>query len=129
MSMLVLRLILALCCFATAAAAEQYPSRPVRVVVAAPPGGLTDIVARAASQFLQERLGQPFVIENIAGANSAIGANLVAKSAPDGYVLLVTPSLLVITPMLLNVPYDVVKDFTPISNFGTVPLAVAANPS
>jgi tripartite-type tricarboxylate transporter receptor subunit TctC len=121
-------LIGALCAFAEVAAAQQYPARAVRVVVAAPPGGLTDIVARSASQYLQEKLGQPFVVENIPGANSEIGANLVAKSAPDGYVLLVTPSLLVITPMLLSVPYDVVKDFTPISNFGTVPLAVAASP-
>jgi tripartite-type tricarboxylate transporter receptor subunit TctC len=118
----------ALFCFDRAATAQQYPERAVRVVVAAPPGGLTDIVARSASQFLQERLGQPFVIENIPGANATIGANVVAKSPPDGYTLLVNPSLFVITPMLLKTPYDAVKDFTPISNFGTVPLAVAANP-
>ena len=120
---------LALCAVVEVAAAQQYPARAVRVVVAAPPGGLTDIVARAASQFLQERLGQPFVVENIPGANATIGANVVAKSAPDGYVLLVNPSLFVITPMLLSVPYDPVKDFTPVSNFGTVPLAIAAAPS
>jgi len=119
---------LALCSLVEVAGAQQYPARPVRVVVAAPPGGLTDVVARSASQFLQQRLGQPFVIENIAGGNATIGANVVAKSAPDGYVLLVNPSLFVITPMLLPVPYDVEKDFTPVSNFGTVPLAVAANP-
>jgi len=68
-------------------------------------------------------------VENIPGANATIGANVVAKSAPDGYVLLVNPSLFVITPMLLSVPYDPVKDFTPVSNFGTVPLAIAAAPS
>jgi len=117
-----------LCSFVQDAAAQQYPARAVRVVVAAPPGGLTDIVARSASRFLQERLGQPFVIENIPGGNATIGANVVAKSAPDGYTLLVNPSLFVITPMLLKVPYDVAHDFTPVSNFGTVPLAVAANP-
>ena len=98
------------------------------MVVAAPPGGLTDIVARSASQFLQEKLGQPFVVENIAGASSTIGAVQVARSAPDGYTLLVNPSLFVITPMLMSVQYDVVKDFTPISNFGTVPIAVGLNP-
>src|ERR1700742_3271614 len=128
MSMLILRLILALCCFATAAAADTYPSRPVRVVVAAPPGGLTDIVARSVSQFLHEKLGQPFVVENIAGASSTIGAVQVQRSAPDGYTLLVNPSLFAITPMLMKVQYDVEKDFTPISNFGTVPISIGINP-
>jgi tripartite-type tricarboxylate transporter receptor subunit TctC len=117
------------CCIAGSAAAQQYPSRSVRMVVAAPPGGLTDIVARSVSQFLQEKLGQAFVVENIAGASSTIGAVQVARSAPDGYTLLVNPSLFVITPMLMSVQYDVVKDFTPISNFGTVPLAVGINPA
>jgi tripartite-type tricarboxylate transporter receptor subunit TctC len=111
------------------AAAQQYPSRSVRMVVAAPPGGLTDIVARSVAQFLHEKLGQPFVVENIAGASSTIGAVQVARSAPDGYTLLVNPSLFVITPMLMNVSYDVAKDFTPISNFGTVPVAIGINPT
>ena len=99
------------------------------MVVAAPPGGLTDIVARSVAQFLQEKLGQAFVVENIAGASSTIGAVQVARSAPDGYTLLVNPSLFVITPMLMSVQYDVAKDFTPISNFGTVPIAVGINPA
>jgi tripartite-type tricarboxylate transporter receptor subunit TctC len=120
--------IAALCCLATSAIADQYPSRSVRVVVAAPPGGLTDIVARSMSQFLHEKLGQPFVVENIAGASNTIGAVQVARSAPDGYTLLVNPSLFVITPMLMKTQYDVLKDFTPISNFGTVPVAVGINP-
>ena len=118
---------IALSCNATATNAETFPSRSVRVVVAAPPGGLTDVVARSVSQFLQEKLGQPFIVENIAGASSTIGAMQVARSAPDGYTLLVNPSLFVITPMLMKVPYDVVKDFTPISNFGTVPIAIGVN--
>ena len=120
--------IAALCCLAATALADQYPSRSVRVVVAAPPGGLTDIVARSVSQFLHEKLGQPFVVENIAGASSTIGAVQVMRSAPYGYTLLVNPSLFVITPMLMQTQYDVVKDFTPISNFGTVPVAVGINP-
>ncbi len=98
------------------------------MVVAAPPGGLTDIVARSVAQFLHEKLGQPFVVENIAGASSTIGSLQVSRSAPDGYTLLVNPSLFVITPMLMSVPYDVVKNFTPVSNFGTVPLSVGINP-
>jgi tripartite-type tricarboxylate transporter receptor subunit TctC len=63
------------CCTAGSATADQYPSKPVRMVVAAPPGGLTDIVARSVSQFLHEKFGQPFVVENIAGASSTIGAD------------------------------------------------------
>src|SRR3954449_7112517 len=122
-------LALASFCVASSAMAEQYPSRSVRMVVAAPPGGLTDIVARSVSQVLQEKLGQPFIVENISGASSTIGAVQVARSAPDGYTLLVNPSLFVITPMLMNVTYDVAKDFTPISNFGTVPIAVGINPA
>ena len=124
-----LLLAIATCCITTTAVAQQYPSRTVRMVVAAPPGGLTDIVARSVSQFLQEKLGQAFVVENIAGASSTIGAVQVARSAPDGYTLLVNPSLFVITPMLMSVQYDVAKDFTPISNFGTVPIAVGINPA
>jgi tripartite-type tricarboxylate transporter receptor subunit TctC len=118
----------AACCAAGSATAQQYPSRTVRMVVAAPPGGLTDIVARSVAQFLHEKLGQPFVVENIAGASSTIGAVQVSRSAPDGYTLLVNPSLFVITPLLMNVQYDVVKDFTPISNFGTVPVSIGINP-
>ena len=126
--MRILGTILVLCCIAAAAGADQYPSRAVRVIVAAPPGGLTDIVARSVSQFLHEKYGQPFVVENVAGASSTIGAMQVARSAPDGYTLLVNPSLFVITPMLMKTQYDVLKDFTAISNFGTVPLAIGVNP-
>jgi tripartite-type tricarboxylate transporter receptor subunit TctC len=126
--MRILGAILVLCCLATAAVADQYPSRAVRVIVAAPPGGLTDILARSVSQFLQEKYGEPFVVENVAGASSTIGAMQVAHSTPDGYTLLVNPSLFVITPMLMKTQYDVLKDFTPVSNFGTVPLAVGVNP-
>ena len=120
---LCLALILASCWASGSAGAQQYPSKPVRVVVGAPAGGLTDVVSRLVSQFLQEKLGQPFVVENITGANTTLGAVQVARSAPDGYTLLMNPSIFVITPMLMSVPYDVLKDFTPISNFGTVPLA------
>jgi len=115
-------------CWASGVNAQQYPSRPVKVVVGVPPGSLTDTVSRLVSQFLQEKLGQPFTIENVAGANTTLAAIQVARSAPDGYTLLMNPSIFVITPMLMNVPYDVAKDFTPISNFGTVPLAFGVNP-
>jgi tripartite-type tricarboxylate transporter receptor subunit TctC len=126
--MRILGTILVLFCLAATAEADQYPSRAVRVIVAAPPGGLTDIVARSVSQFLHEKYGEPFVVENVAGASSTIGAMQVARSTPDGYTLLVNPSLFVITPMLMKTQYDVLKDFTPVSNFGTVPLAIGVNP-
>ena len=126
--MRILGTILVLFCLAAAAEADQYPSHAVRVIVAAPPGGLTDIVARSVSQFLHEKYGEPFVVENVAGASSTIGAMQVARSTPDGYTLLVNPSLFVITPMLMKTQYDVLKDFTPVSNFGTVPLAIGVNP-
>ena len=111
------------------AAAQQYPVKPVHVVVPAPPGGLSDVVARALSQNLGERLGQTFVVENRAGASGIIGIQFVAKSAPDGYTLLVFPSILILMPMLVkNVPYDAVKDLTPVSQLGTVPLAFVTHP-
>lgn len=113
-----------------AAAAQQYPAKPVRVVVPAPPGGLSDVVARALSQNLGERLGQPFVVENRAGASGIIGIQHVAKSAPDGYTLVVYPSILILMPMLVkNVPYDAVKDLTPVSQLGTVPLVFVLHPA
>lgn len=114
--------------FAPDASAQTYPTRSVRVVVAAPAGGLTDVVARSISQFLQERLKQSFVVENISGASNTIGATNVARSAADGYTLLVNPSLFIITPLLMKTPYDPVKDFTPVSNVGNVPLAFSIDP-
>ena len=102
---------------ATAAAAQQgYPSRPVRVVVSWAPGGASDVIARVMGQKLGEQLGQQLVIDNRGGASGAIGTALAAKSAPDGYTLLfggVTE--LVLNPQIVKVPYDPVRDFTPVS--------------
>src|SRR3954451_13535971 len=107
--------------FAAAAHAQQYPVRPVKLVVPFPAGSATDQVARLAGSQLQEALGQPFVVENKAGAQGAIAAAEVAKAAPDGYTLMVTTN----TPQAANVSlfkklnYDPVKDFTPITRYGT----------
>jgi tripartite-type tricarboxylate transporter receptor subunit TctC len=121
--------ILALWSLNAIAAAQQYPNKPVRVVVPAPPGGLSDVVARALSQHLGERLGQPFVVENRSGASGIIGIDYVAKSAPDGYTVVVYPSILILMPLLLkNVPYDAVRDLTPVSQLGAVPLAFVIYP-
>jgi tripartite-type tricarboxylate transporter receptor subunit TctC len=103
------------------ALAQSYPTRPVKLIVPFPAGSATDQVARLAGSQLQEALGQPFVVENKAGAQGAIAAAEVAKSAPDGYTLLLTTN----TPQAANVSlfkklaYDPVKDFTPITRYGT----------
>jgi tripartite-type tricarboxylate transporter receptor subunit TctC len=100
----------------SAAAQAQYPSRAVRVIVAAQTGG-PDIVARVVAAELQAQMGQPFVVENQGGANGIVGASTVAKSAPDGYTLLVYSSGFVINPaMHKTLPYDTEKDFTPVTN-------------
>jgi tripartite-type tricarboxylate transporter receptor subunit TctC len=106
----------------TAAFAQEYPSRPVKVVVPFPAGSATDQVARVIGQQLQEALKQPFVVENKAGAQGSIAAAEVAKAAPDGHTLMLTTN----TPQAANVslfkklPYDPVKDFAPIARLGTI---------
>jgi tripartite-type tricarboxylate transporter receptor subunit TctC len=96
---------------------DAFPSRPVKMIVPFPPGGPTDLMARVFGQKLAERWGQPVVIENRAGGNSAIGAQQTAKSPPDGYTLLVAmDTTLVMNPITTaNLPYDALKDFAPIS--------------
>ena len=101
---------------AVAIAQQSYPSRPIRVVVAWPPGGAADLTTRVAGQKLTEQLGQQLVVDNRPGASGAIGANLVAKAAPNGYTLLVGGvSELVLNPQIAPVPYDPVRDFTAVS--------------
>ena len=110
--------------------AQNYPSRPVRVVVAAATGG-PDIVARVVAARLQEQLGQPFVVENQPGANGIVGATTVAKATPDGYTILVYSSGFVINPYVhKSLPYDTEKDFIPVTNLvtnGGLIFAVNAN--
>ena len=112
------------------AGAQTYPTRNVGIVVPYPAGGSVDGVARIMAQKLHERLGQSFIVENRAGgAGGIVGANYVAKAPPDGYALMLTASIHVITPFLSkNMPYDVVKDFTPISLIATGPLIVSTTP-
>jgi len=111
--------------------AQNYPSRTVTVVVPFPPGGSVDGVARIVVQKLNETVGQHFIVENRAGgASGTVGANAVAKAAPDGYTLLVSASVHVINPFLFkNVPYDVVKDFSPVVLLADGPLSVSTTPS
>jgi tripartite-type tricarboxylate transporter receptor subunit TctC len=97
--------------------AQTFPNRPVKLIVPFPPGGPTDLMARVYGQKLSEQWGQPVVIENRAGGNSAIGAQQTARAAPDGYTLLVAmDTTLVMNPITIaNLPYDALKDFAPIS--------------
>ncbi len=116
--------------FSTLVAAQDYPNRPVRVVVPYPPGGPTDVIVRVVANRLTEALGQQVVVENRAGASGMIGADLVAKAPPDGYTLLVNPSIHVILPSLVpKMAYDAIKDFTHITLLVSVPLFLVVNNS
>ncbi len=103
--------------------AQEYPQRPVRTIVAYPPGGSTDIIARIIGQKLTERLGQTFIVDNRAGAAGMIGAEIVARATPDGHTLMVADSPFVVNPSVFaKVPYDPIRDFTPIALVGSSPL-------
>jgi len=115
---------------AAGAQAQDYPTRPIKVVIAFPAGGPTDFVGRLLADRLKDLLGQPVIIENKAGANGAIGADFVAKSAPDGYTLFLTTSgAVTITPNLrTDTPYDTLRDFAPISRVVSVNEVLAVRP-
>ena len=117
--------------WSTSTAAAEYPNRPMRLVVTFPPGGSADFQARILGTKLTEQLGQQLVIDNRSGASGIVALELVAKSQPDGYTLLLGPlSALAINPALFSkLPYDSVKDFAPISMTSRVTLALAAGPS
>ncbi|MFM8615452.1 MAG: Bug family tripartite tricarboxylate transporter substrate binding protein [Alphaproteobacteria bacterium] len=115
---------------AARAQAPEWPSRPVRFIVPYPPGGPTDIMGRIIAQAVQGPLGQPFVVENRAGANGLIGSEQAARAAPDGSNFLVNASAHVIVPHLTpNMPIDVLADFAPVTNIAAVPLWLVVNPA
>jgi len=120
-------------CFAAAAplvAAQEYPTRPIRMIVPYPPAGGTDIVARVIAEPLGQALGQPIVIENRGGAAGNVGTDAAAKAAPDGYTVLFTLSSHTINPKLYDkLPFDVEKDFAPIGLAANIPQILVANPS
>ena len=115
----------------TPALAQTYPERTVTVIVPFPPGGSVDGVARIIVDKLNQTVGAHFIVENRAGgASGNVGAEVVAKAAPDGYTLLLTASLHVVSPFLYKtVPFDVVKDFTPVTLIAAGPLIVSTTPS
>jgi tripartite-type tricarboxylate transporter receptor subunit TctC len=110
--------------------AQAFPSKPVRIVSPYPPGGGNDTLARTLTPKLTERLGQQVIVDNRPGANTIIGTEHAARSAPDGYTMVLVPNVHAINPYLYpKLPYDAVKDFTPITLVGTSPLVVAVHPS
>lgn len=122
------------CCaallFSGAVLAQAYPAHPVKIIVPFAPGGPTDAMARILAQKLTEDLGQPFVVENRAGAGGNIGMGMAAKAAADGYTLLMVSSSFVVNPGLYSkVPYDAYKDFAPITLAAASPNLIVVHPS
>ena len=114
----------------TPAAAQNYPTRAIRLVVPSAPGGGTDIVGRVLAAKLSEYLGSQVVVDNRAGAGTIIGIDIAAKSPPDGYTLLVGLSTLAINPsMFAKLPYDALRDLAPISQAVAVPNMLTVHPS
>ena len=110
--------------------AQSYPSKPVRVIIPWPAGGLTDVAGRIVFQKISELVGQQFIVDNRGGANGIIGADLVAKASPDGYTLLIGSTSHAILPGLhKKLPYDLVKDFAPVSLLVAYPLVLSVHPS
>ena len=113
----------------TAAGAQAYPSKAVRLIVPFAAGGSTDIIGRTVGQKLNEMWGQPVLVDNRPGGSTVIGTDAVAKAAPDGYTLLITPAPFTIVPSLIGkLPYDPAKDFEPITLINTTPLVIVVHP-
>jgi len=109
---------------------QAYPSRPVRILVASPPGGTADFLARVMGQWLSERLGQPFVIENRGGASNNIAAEAVAKAVPDGYtLLLINPAHALNATLYEKLNYDFVRDIEPVAGLRRAPNVLEVHPS
>jgi len=116
--------------FAGVASAQQFPARPVRLVVPFPPGGATDIIGRLLAAKMQEVWGQPVVVENKPGAGTVVGTDAVAKAAPDGHTLGMVVTAHVINPSLRSgLPYDTLKDLAPVTQVSAQHMAMLAHPS
>ena len=118
----------ALAALPAGAFAQDYPNKPVRIIVSFAPGGLTDLVARALQPRLQEAFGQPIVIDNKPGAGGTVAEALLARSAPDGYTLLLSADSVPANPHLVpNLTYDSLKDLTPVALLTRIPLVMLVN--
>ena len=119
----------ALAMLAVAATAQNYPTRPLRIIVPQSAGGSTDLVARPLAQKLADAFGQPVVVDNRPGAGSVIGTDLVAKAAPDGYTLLAVAASVTMSPSLYQLPFDPVLDLAAISQLTSLPNILVAHPA
>ncbi len=108
--------------------AQEYPSKPINMIVPFPPGGNTDVVARLLAPRLAEEYGQPFVVDNRGGAGGTVGAEAVARAAPDGHTLIVIASTYASSAALYNLPYDPVSGIAPVGIITVGPLVLAAHP-
>ena len=114
----------------TSSAKDNYPNKPIRFIVTYPPGGGNDIIARLIAQKLSESMGQPVQVDNRAGAGGTIGTAAAAKSPADGYtIVLVSPPFVMAPSLYPNLPYDTIKDLTPVTVIGAVPNVLVAHPS
>lgn len=121
---------LALAAFCGAATAQNYPAKPVRMVVGYPPGGPTDLIARIVSQKLSESWGQQVIVDNRPGASGMIGAELTVRAAPDGYTLLMVPVTYAVTPSLYpKMSYDAAKDLAPVAQVAAAPFILVVHPT
>ncbi len=115
---------------ALAAAVAEYPVKPVRVIVPFAPGGTNDVAARIVAEKFSERFAQSFVVDNRAGANGVVGAEIVARAAPDGYTLLVASAGIAVNPSIMkSLPYDTQRDFTPLGMVGGGPYLMVVHPA
>ena len=125
-------LLIAACCalWSAMAVAQDYPSKPLRIIAPFPPGGSVDLVSRLVGAKLSESLGQQVIVDNRSGASGNIGTELVARAAPDGYTLLVNTTPFVVNTLLLSrVPYDVMNDFAPVAWLTSSPSLLTVHPS
>src|SRR4029077_13030980 len=122
--------LLAACLISDLAFAQQYPTKPVKIIIPFPAGGVTDLAGRLIAQKLSEKLGQQFYIENIAGAGGTLGMAQVARAPGDGYTILLSSSSVTVNPSLYNkMPFDVEKDLIPVPKAGGSPNSWLVHPS
>ena len=115
---------------AVVAAAQTYPTRPIRMITPSPPGGSVDLLSRTVSRHLAQSFGVPVIVDNRAGASAVIGTELLAKSAPDGYTLMLGYSTHATNPIFMKkLPYDTVNDFAGVVHVGDIPLLLVVHPS